>query len=359
MSSYIDVIKIAVACFPLIALLISLPFMVIQYHKYGSISFWKACIVYTFILYLTCAYFLVIMPLPKISEVAAMTSPRTQLIPFKFVSDFFTHTSLNPLDVQTYWPALTQSYCFVPIYNILLLLPFGIYLRYYFKCDFKTTVLWTFLLSLFFELTQLSGLCFIYPRGYRLFDVDDLILNTAGGMLGYVVAGALIKVLPKREQIDASAKERGKTVSGVRRSLAFLLDLVICLAALAFVHQQLPGIIIVIIYYFVLPILLHGSTPMERLLKLRVVDEDGTENILLLWLRRVLFIVFYLLLPQLVIFGLASLIIESELKETVIFCLAMIIMAFYVITFLKFLFTKKSMLYEKLSKTRLVSTIVI
>ena len=31
-----------------------------------------------------------------------------------------------------------------------------------------------------FELTQLSGLYFIYPRSYRLADVNDLINNTVG-----------------------------------------------------------------------------------------------------------------------------------------------------------------------------------
>ena len=72
-------------------------------------------------------------------------------------------------------------------YNILLTLPFGIYLRYYFNCSFKKTFFCTFLLTLFFELTQLSGLYGIYPRPYRLFDVDDLFLNTLGGIIGYAI----------------------------------------------------------------------------------------------------------------------------------------------------------------------------
>ncbi|UPU40245.1 hypothetical protein MX850_02280 [Erysipelothrix sp. Poltava] len=32
--------------------------------------------------------------------------------------------------------------------------PFGIYLRYYFNCDLKKTVILSFILSLFFEPTQ-------------------------------------------------------------------------------------------------------------------------------------------------------------------------------------------------------------
>ena len=33
--------------------------------------------------------------------------------------------------------------------------------------------IFSFLLSLFFEVTQLTGLYFLYPGSYRLFDVDD------------------------------------------------------------------------------------------------------------------------------------------------------------------------------------------
>ncbi len=45
----------------------------------------------------------------------------------------------------------------------LLVLPFGVYLRYYFKCSFfKKTVLASFYCHYFFELTQLSGLLFLF-----------------------------------------------------------------------------------------------------------------------------------------------------------------------------------------------------
>ncbi|MGE9575057.1 VanZ family protein, partial [Escherichia coli] len=69
---------------------------------------------------------------------------------------------------------MKQSVFLEPAFNVLLLIPFGIYLRYYFRLSFMKTMIASFCLSLFFELTQLSGLYFIYPRPYRLFDVNDL-----------------------------------------------------------------------------------------------------------------------------------------------------------------------------------------
>lgn len=45
-------------------------------------------------------------------------------------------------------------------------------------------------LSLAIELTQLTGNWGLYPCPYRNFDVDDLILNTAGVMAGYALIRA-------------------------------------------------------------------------------------------------------------------------------------------------------------------------
>lgn len=46
-------------------------------------------------------------------------------------------------------------------------------------------------LSLGVELTQLTGLWGLYPCAYRQFDVDDLILNTAGVVGGFAAARGL------------------------------------------------------------------------------------------------------------------------------------------------------------------------
>lgn len=364
MSAYSEAIKYAFLFFPLVAFLLSLPFVLSQYHKYGSISVWKSVMIYGFVLYLTCAYFLVIMPLPSFNEVAAMTSPRTQLIPFKFVGDFFTHTSLNILDIHTYLPALTESYFFVPVYNILLTLPFGMFLRYFCKFDLKKTILASFLLSLFFELTQLTGLYFIYPRGYRLFDVDDLILNTAGGMLGYFVTKPLLKVLPDPEKVNADTRERGKTVSGFRRTLAFWGDVVIYLIfCLTFrIITDFRGTlatfaIVFAIYYLLIPLLLRGRTLMEKFLKLKVVNEDENYNYGRFVLREILFVMIYLAVPIGCLIFLENVVIQAAWSEILTLIILGTYFVGYAVVAFKFLFTTKPLLYEKLSKTKLISAI--
>ena len=85
---YLEIIKYAIIFFPLVAFLFTFPFILVEYHKFGSISVYKSFILYLFILYLICAYFLVILPLPTIREVALLKTPRTQLVPFMFIVDF-------------------------------------------------------------------------------------------------------------------------------------------------------------------------------------------------------------------------------------------------------------------------------
>ena len=66
MEVYLKVIGEAVFFFPLIALLFTLPYVLYNYRKYGSVFSVRILIVYSFVLYMLCVFFLVILPLPSI-----------------------------------------------------------------------------------------------------------------------------------------------------------------------------------------------------------------------------------------------------------------------------------------------------
>ena len=59
--SYLIAIKTAIIIFPFIALLITIPFILLSYHKYGSINKIKTLVIYSFILYLITIYFQVLI----------------------------------------------------------------------------------------------------------------------------------------------------------------------------------------------------------------------------------------------------------------------------------------------------------
>ena len=344
---YTETIKTAMMFFPFIALLISVPFILREYHNYGSISFMRFLIIYSFAFYLLCAYFLIILPLPSISDVASLDIPRTQLIPFKFIYDLVFDTSFNIKKL------MNLSSFYVPLFNILLTIPFGMYLRYFFKYDLKKTILASFLLSMFFELTQLSGLYFIYPRNYRLFDVDDLILNTFGGICGYIIFRPFNNILPKREEIDSKALEKGKNVSSFRKSTAFIFDLVLCsiFSAIIYLITRNSGysfIVSIIIYYFIVPLFMSGQTLADKYLNIKVVDYNNNYNVFRTMYRRLLFIIIYLVMP----------IVLVKYLDVFLSLICFIITLIYTfISIFKYIFTKKVLAFEYISKTKFISTI--
>lgn len=50
--SYLVPIKAALIIFPFLALLITLPYIIYEYHHYGSVNKLRTLIIYSFILYL-------------------------------------------------------------------------------------------------------------------------------------------------------------------------------------------------------------------------------------------------------------------------------------------------------------------
>lgn len=194
MHEYLLPLYMIYALLPLITVLFLIPCILFQRRKYGKLVPFRMAAMYAFILYLICAYFYIITPLPSFEYVLENPlSVRMQLHPLAFVYDFRE---------QTYWVLtgigkvnISHSAWFQVLGNLILLFPFGIYLNYYFHRSLAQTACLSFLLSLFFELTQLSALYGIYPAPYRIFDINDLMFNTLGGVLGYFIAPQIKRLL--------------------------------------------------------------------------------------------------------------------------------------------------------------------
>ena len=102
--------------------------------------------------------------------------------------------------------------------NILLFVPYGFALPLLWRKfrDGRRTVLAGFLLSLFVELMQLFS-------GHT--DVDDLILNTAGSWIGYLLACVLLLSNPKLSKAapgDGSLPDRAALLASVFAVMFFL-----------------------------------------------------------------------------------------------------------------------------------------
>ena len=359
--SYFISIKTAIVVFPLIALLFSITFVLHQYHKYGSINPFRVLIVYSFILYLITIYFLVILPLPNKEEVIYKPN-MIKLIPFGFINDFIRESSFVINDPTTYLKAIKEPCFYTVIFNIFMTIPFGMYLRYYFKCNFKKTLFISFILSLFFELTQLTGLYGLYPYPYRVFDVDDLIMNTLGGIIGYFIMGFVDNFLPTREKIDEDSLEAGEVVSGFRRITMFSLDCFLYILIFAFIslfisNKYIP-LIVFVIYFIIYPYFKNGQTLGSKFLNVRL--EFKKYRFIKITLRIIFLFLYYfgsIFITFTIIFFIANNFNLNATQEFLLLIMAFLgILIFYLINIFA-LFKDKKVYYDNFFKVKYVSTI--
>lgn len=288
LTPFLNVFKDAFLIFPLVALVITLPYLIYYYKKFGAVTVLRSLVVYSFVLYIINVYFLVVLPLPPREVVAAMTSPKYELVPFHSVQVFLERSGFRLHDTSTWWPALKGAYSTTVLFNIAMFFPLGIYLRYYFRCKLGKTVLISFLGSLFCELTQLSALYGIYPRPYRLFETDDLITNTLGGLIGFCIAPIFIFFLPSRDKMDDHSRKTGQTVPILRRLLAVGVDWVVLFLLFWGLEKLFPALqaqsdftdvlhTLIAMSYFILWVYLwRGKTPGKAFFRMRLVSNDGS-----------------------------------------------------------------------------------
>ena len=200
LSSFSDSFLAALVAWPFAAALITLPILLVQYRKFNKIVRLRAIYTYLFVLYALGLATFTLYPMPDNAALFCQDyhlSP--QLTPFSFINDIQSEGTRALLQV---------------IMNVLFFVPLGIFARVFFQLRLRTVLLLGFTTSLFIETAQLTGAFHLYPCSYRLFDVDDLLINTLGALLGFAL-GALIP----RQVIDKADKETIVSHPGLLRRL--------------------------------------------------------------------------------------------------------------------------------------------
>lgn len=154
----------------------------------------RRIVFYSFVFYLLNVIQLTMGSIMFPPQVFESYGRRVQYLPFYFVFDLVRDYRMIGLDWY-FWHSMKLSF-----YNYLMLMPLGVYFSLLFKMkNVKKVVLTVFSVSFAIEAFQLmlsySGVIMM-----RTFNVDDLILNTAGGVTGFLVIeliGKTIRTLRK------------------------------------------------------------------------------------------------------------------------------------------------------------------
>ncbi|MFT4280370.1 VanZ family protein [Microbacterium sp.] len=196
-----------------VGVVLFVPFVAVSYRRRGGLGFWRFAGWAAFLVYFFAIWTYTLLPLPDpdaIRCVGAITDPMSVV---RDLQAAFAGPG-NPLRS----PELLQL-----VFNVLLFLPLGFFVRVLFGRGFVVAVLIGFAVSLLVETTQLTGVWGIYPCAYRFFDVGDLMTNTTGALIGAVLS----LVVPKRHRgfsRTADADEPDPVTRG-RRVLAAFCDL--------------------------------------------------------------------------------------------------------------------------------------
>ena len=187
----------------------------------------------------------------------------------------------------------------------------------------------------------------------------------------YLLGGLAARFLPSRNEIDRASFVRGHQVSFLRRLVALVYDavaaavlsgvLILALAALSLpVHIASAGLLAMVYFMFV-PVLSRGQTMGHRLTRLRVVTAEGERSrwyqyilrygslfAVLYWLPWLLNLAIIFLRDQGILNDLTALVAGGALVGGYLFCLLFEAVRMAV---------HKPLFYERLSRTRVVSTI--
>jgi len=198
--------------FGLLAFFFLVPWVHWQYRRYGRWRGWPAVVSVATVLYACSLFAFTTFPFPDTSDPDLCTGAGLrsywQTTPFASLGDVAAYATSNGL-IDT----LTSGVFLQVFINIVFFVPLGFLLAYRWRRGVLSALGISFAVSLLIEATQGTGLWGLMPCPYRLADVDDLLTNTLGGLVGWVLGWWLIRYLPsprpeKEDDVDPPTRRR-------------------------------------------------------------------------------------------------------------------------------------------------------
>ncbi|GAB2652509.1 hypothetical protein GCM10027271_08300 [Saccharopolyspora gloriosae] len=273
----------------LLAVLLFVPFVAREYRWRGDIGVGRLVVVLGFVVHCWALMTYTLLPLPEVSPGFCATDEYApQLVPLHFLDDVRAAS----------WGAgalVRDQMVGQALLNVALFVPLGMFVRHLFRFGRFGTIAVGFGASLLIESTQLTGVWFLYPCAYRLFDVDDLLMNTAGAAFGLLLTPVLElvggkpperpltprRVTPGRRLLGMACDAAAVTLTGAALHGAAVAVLVLTTGASpsvalpeparAVLNAWLPGALVLLV-----PTLIgSGGTLGQRAVLLRPALPDG------------------------------------------------------------------------------------
>lgn len=188
------------------------PFVAVSYRRRGGLSFARSALWAAALIYFLAIWTYTLLPLPDADTIRCVG---TNVDVFAFVDDI--RGAVARPDNTFTDPAVLQL-----LLNVLLFVPLGFFVRVLGGRGIVVAFAVGLGLSAFIETTQLTGVWGLYPCAYRVFDVDDMLTNTTGAVIGSLLS----LIVPRRHRGMARSEDADepRPVTRGRRGIAIVCD---------------------------------------------------------------------------------------------------------------------------------------
>lgn len=194
-----------------VGLLVFVPLVAVSYRRRGRLTTGRLLLWAATLVYFLAIWTYTLLPLPRSSDYTCAAPNFSLAVVVEEIAGAISRG--HPL---------TDFGLLQLVFNVLLFLPLGFFLRLLARRGVVAALVLGFAVSLFIELTQGTGVWGWYPCAYRMFDVGDLLTNTTGAALGSLAA---LAVPPRLRGVDRAADaDAPRPVTRARRMLAMLCD---------------------------------------------------------------------------------------------------------------------------------------
>lgn len=187
-----------------------LPVVAHRYRKAGRLRAWDLVLLLAVASYAVALWSYTLIPLPETADFRCVAA---NLQPGQVLADIRSARAQGA--GWRHNRALLQA-----VFNVVFFLPFGGFIRLLFRRGVVVATFTGFATSLLIELTQKTGIWGIYRCAYRTFDVDDLMLNTGGALLGSLLIFPVVWAIDRK-----GPPPQVTTVRAGRRLVGMFADL--------------------------------------------------------------------------------------------------------------------------------------
>ncbi|MFF2452553.1 VanZ family protein [Isoptericola sp. NPDC058082] len=206
----------------LVFLGVLIPVLLVQQRRYGRLDARRVLGAAALAVYVVTLLAYTLLPLPSgdlTAWCAAHGVSGAELVPLHSLDDIRRDTAgLGTL------ATLRSAAVLQVAFNVLLFVPWGVLARRYLGWGVAASTLSALVASVAIETVQYTGILGLVPCSYRVADVDDVLTNTLGGLLGALVAPVVLRWMPQAREL-AAARLEPRPVTFWRRFLGMVTDL--------------------------------------------------------------------------------------------------------------------------------------